>query len=449
MEANFAPVLGVTENAGLFRFWCQKVLPAVYDDSLSYYELLCKVVNHLNEVVKYLDTTGENVGKLYSAFIHLQDYVNSYFDNLDISEEINAKLDSMVASGELGESIINYIYKNRYKPIDMQKVIFVGDSYGVPTNSWVKRVVDRLALKDNEYYKAVQGSTGFANINSQGNNFLKLLQNCYDDISDVDRNKITHIIVCGGANDSLKTYDETVSAIHEFVLWCNNYLPTAKIMIGAIGWTSDGADMNAYNTAIEAYIFATKNNGCIYMNNVQYTLHDYSLLSNDKVHPTANGYVELGDNIYSCIMTGSCDIVKPLKETNWSSNHKLFTKLQNGMVSIVCSTRYNFGYVLPEMRENYTANGNINISMPFKTPPYIIGNTGFCYVFTQAYVTYRETEDGELINRNCHCYVKFNNGFVYISLYDTDESNNGYKTYPYLVSFNVASFSANIPACYC
>ena len=33
-----------------FRFWCQKVLPLVYDDSLSYYELLCKVVSKLNEM---------------------------------------------------------------------------------------------------------------------------------------------------------------------------------------------------------------------------------------------------------------------------------------------------------------------------------------------------------------------------------------------------------------
>lgn len=35
-----------------FRFWCQKVLPLVYDDSLSYYELLCKVVGKLNELAE-------------------------------------------------------------------------------------------------------------------------------------------------------------------------------------------------------------------------------------------------------------------------------------------------------------------------------------------------------------------------------------------------------------
>lgn len=40
---------------GQFKFWCQKVLPAVYDDSLSYYELLCKVIAKLNELIRAND----------------------------------------------------------------------------------------------------------------------------------------------------------------------------------------------------------------------------------------------------------------------------------------------------------------------------------------------------------------------------------------------------------
>lgn len=35
-----------------FKFWCQKVLPLVYDDSLSYYEVLCKVVDYLNNIIE-------------------------------------------------------------------------------------------------------------------------------------------------------------------------------------------------------------------------------------------------------------------------------------------------------------------------------------------------------------------------------------------------------------
>ncbi len=33
------------------KFWCQKILPTVYDESLSYYEVLAKVIVKLNEVI--------------------------------------------------------------------------------------------------------------------------------------------------------------------------------------------------------------------------------------------------------------------------------------------------------------------------------------------------------------------------------------------------------------
>lgn len=58
------------------RFWCQKVLPLVYDESLSYYELLCKIMKHLSEAetdvsaleqwLEELDATA--VKKVYSEW---------------------------------------------------------------------------------------------------------------------------------------------------------------------------------------------------------------------------------------------------------------------------------------------------------------------------------------------------------------------------------------------
>ena len=35
-----------------FGYWCQKVLPLVYDDSLSYYEILCKIVEYVNKMIE-------------------------------------------------------------------------------------------------------------------------------------------------------------------------------------------------------------------------------------------------------------------------------------------------------------------------------------------------------------------------------------------------------------
>ena len=48
MSANFDPTMGNFKNMSPFKMWCQKVLPLTYDDSLSYYEVLCKLKNFLN-----------------------------------------------------------------------------------------------------------------------------------------------------------------------------------------------------------------------------------------------------------------------------------------------------------------------------------------------------------------------------------------------------------------
>lgn len=76
-------------NLRPFRFWCQKVLPLVYDDSLSYYELLNKVVKHLNDVT-------ENVNTLGTAFQELEDSLNHF-----VEDEVEERLDQMVEDGTL------------------------------------------------------------------------------------------------------------------------------------------------------------------------------------------------------------------------------------------------------------------------------------------------------------------------------------------------------------
>lgn len=106
MAVNFTPSLEPYKQTGSFKFWCQKVLPLVYDDSLSYYELLCKVVYYLNDVISNVDGLKVDIDKLLNAFNELQDYVNNYFDNLDVQEEINNKLDDMAESGALGTILI-------------------------------------------------------------------------------------------------------------------------------------------------------------------------------------------------------------------------------------------------------------------------------------------------------------------------------------------------------
>ena len=99
--ANFTPEMGNYKALQPFRYWCQKVLPLVYDDSLSYYELLCKVVNYLNIAMEDVETLHGDVTNLHTAYQELQSYVNNYFSTLDVQKEINNKLDELSTNGTL------------------------------------------------------------------------------------------------------------------------------------------------------------------------------------------------------------------------------------------------------------------------------------------------------------------------------------------------------------
>lgn len=64
-----------------FKFWCNKVLPLVYDDSLSYYEVLCKVVNYINDLIEVDRIVGTELDNLRRDLNEVQGWI----DNFDTS----------------------------------------------------------------------------------------------------------------------------------------------------------------------------------------------------------------------------------------------------------------------------------------------------------------------------------------------------------------------------
>ena len=82
-----------------FRYWCQQTLPLTFDDSLSYMELLSKVIKHLNDCVADVATAEQDIINLHNAFVQLQGYVNEYFQNLNVQSEVDHKIDEMVENG--------------------------------------------------------------------------------------------------------------------------------------------------------------------------------------------------------------------------------------------------------------------------------------------------------------------------------------------------------------
>lgn len=79
------------------KYWCNKILPLVYDDSLSYYEVLCKTSAKLNEVIT--STNG------------LLDAWDTYKNDIDAAfGEYTAKLDKKFndMSAKLEDDFLSY-----------------------------------------------------------------------------------------------------------------------------------------------------------------------------------------------------------------------------------------------------------------------------------------------------------------------------------------------------
>ena len=87
----------------IFRNWVLQNFPFLEDDfdALTDYELFCKMVEYMRKSLEKVDSFQTELN-LFSA--RLNEYEN-YFENLDVQEEIDNKLEEMTESGEL-ESII-------------------------------------------------------------------------------------------------------------------------------------------------------------------------------------------------------------------------------------------------------------------------------------------------------------------------------------------------------
>lgn len=122
-------------------------------DALTDYQLLCKVVEYLNKVISSQNEVIEIAESLTAAFNELQSFVENYFDNLDVQEEINNKLDQMVEDGVLQEIITTYIQSNV---------------------AWTFNTVADMKLATNLVAGSFAQTLGFHNINDGGGALYKI-----------------------------------------------------------------------------------------------------------------------------------------------------------------------------------------------------------------------------------------------------------------------------------
>lgn len=92
------------------QYWCQLVLPAVFDDSLSYYELVGKVVKKLNEVI---DSNNELAGYVATDTMDIAqlkkdvELLNSEFEKIKNGQYASLYIEAM--KNWLAENLINIV----------------------------------------------------------------------------------------------------------------------------------------------------------------------------------------------------------------------------------------------------------------------------------------------------------------------------------------------------
>lgn len=159
-----------------FRRFVLQNFPFIEEDfdALTDYQLISKVVEYLNTVIqsqneliteteRFESNITSDFEELEGLFNTLKNYVDNYFDNLDVQEEINNKLDDMVESGTLQEIITSYINS---------------------TALWVFDNVNSMKTATNLINGSYAKTLGYYAINDDGMGLYKIRTKTLDDTID-------------------------------------------------------------------------------------------------------------------------------------------------------------------------------------------------------------------------------------------------------------------------
>lgn len=171
MENIFVEFLPPWVETGLQPAFYDKESGTVLQQTARMYarvNMLIRMFNKLSkqtkeEVERFEGVVNDTVEEYIEKFNDLHDYVHDYFDNLDVQEEINNKLDAMVEAGTLQEII---------------------DDYLQPNVAWTFDSVADMKSSENLIDGTFAQTFGYYNVNDKGGAKYKIRNKTNDDVID-------------------------------------------------------------------------------------------------------------------------------------------------------------------------------------------------------------------------------------------------------------------------
>lgn len=348
-------------NVDTLHFWCHKILPLVYDDSLSYYELLCKVVAKMNELIVSNNDLSDVIKKevteqvkeaidsgaleeaLDDALKEIKNTVSgeetarknadtTLEDNID--KEVSARKS---ADNALSQRVYNHSLKGK-------KVLLIGDSMAYGTGN----IINGEPRGWTYYFEKICGCdatiigmrrAGFLRTCNTsdyiGLNFDGGLTKIAESLTEDERNEYTLIVAAGGYNDNYSaiageglTISDLNSAVHKFCEDAREYFPNANIYVmplfvakrltldywQSFMWVIRGAEERGVATSYDSMFW---------MNGRTDWVND------DEIHPNDIGYLWLGRMLHSYVTGGT---------PTFTTSANITTQFTNGFRPMFCYT---------------------------------------------------------------------------------------------------------------
>lgn len=358
---------------GIFTNYIYKAIPLAFDNSMSYEQTLCGLLAFLeNTVIPAVNDDITAVNELKDLYTELKNFVDHYFDNLDVQQEINNKLDAMVEDGTFEVLIAQYL-NNVPTIIAFDNVQAMKTYTGLENGSFVKTL-------------------GYYSTNDGGQALYKIRTKTGDDIIDEgsilslsDTNLIAELII--DSNTNIKHFGAIANGT-------NNDSSYAIAMLNKLGVLNLG-----HNTVVLQGITLPEKtiikNGTIKVvtAGTPFTGNNLSLLTIDNVEFQATYHMENPSNntnlfnIYdsSNILIKNCKINECACGFNFVNCENIIA--YNNEVTGVSRFGFNFGtdnvvYGSIKNVQFYNNSLHDNTHIPLKFTGYledvnVYGNTGF------------------------------------------------------------------------
>lgn len=117
-----------------FAFWCHKVIPLVYDESLSYYEVLCKTREKLNEVIQKINEIPDYIDQEIRERLsdeHIKELLGEFVRGIEAAISSNNEGDNTNSSADYAIGDLLWLNDKLYEAI---REIDAGDTFIIGTN---------------------------------------------------------------------------------------------------------------------------------------------------------------------------------------------------------------------------------------------------------------------------------------------------------------------------